>query len=197
MGIKAKIGGALAIGTMLATVLAPGAALASTNVNISGNGWWSKNGAAVVSAKKNVVKQSNKTNVNTFVGTYSNTGNNHSSFNVGGTNSIDTGSTSTVTGISVTGNTNTNTSNCGCDASNTSVHISDNGAGSWNGALVVNLNKNVVNQSNTTNVNTTVFTTSNTGGNSSSFNVGGGNTTTTGDVSTGVVVSVEGGSNSN
>lgn len=198
MNIKQKITSAIAIGTMMAAVVAP-ASFAATTVKIHNNGALSKNGAAVVKVSKSKVKQSNTTVVGTKIKTVQKTGGNSSSFNVGGDNTITTGNNTATTTVAVTGGTNTNTAeNCCCDGEgDTTVNIHDNGALSHNGALVIESCKNVVSQSNTTVVGTSVTTVQNTGGNDSSFNVGGTNGTDSGDNTATTTVAVGGSTNTN
>lgn len=107
MNIKQKITSAIAVGTMMAAVVAP-ASFAATTVRIHNNGALSKNGAAVVKVSKSKVKQSNTTIVGTKIKTIQNTGGNDSNFNVGGTNGTDTGNNTATTTVAVGGSTNTN-----------------------------------------------------------------------------------------
>lgn len=197
MNIKQKIGAALATGALLAATFAPSAFAANT-VSIMGNGAFSKNGVAVVSASKNVVKQSSTTAATNNVLSVSNTGGNNANFNTGGSTGIVTGGATTSTTITTTGGGNTNTGgNCGCPTGDTNVTIAGNGAFSWNGALVVSSNKNIVNQSNTTLVTNNVASVSNTGGNDANFNTGGSTGIMTGGASTSTTITTTGGSNSN
>lgn len=199
MSIKQKIGAGLAIGSMVAGVLAPASAFAATNINVKNNGFGSFNHVWSFKYDKKKVKQKNKTRVNSFVSSYSNTGGNHSSFNTGGTNTINSGSTTTGVAIGVTGNSNVNedSQGCCCDGGDTTIQISGNSAFSHNGVGVFEGCKDVVKQGNKTSVNTTVITSSKTGHNSSSFNTGGNNSVESGDTTTSVVISVEGGTNTN
>lgn len=82
------------------------------------------------------VTQSNKTIVSTNVFSSSNTGGNKIKGNVGGTNTITTGNSSTTTTVSVTGGTNiNNAAQCSCSGS-ANLTISGNGAGSKNKILI-------------------------------------------------------------
>ncbi len=198
MNIKQKIGGAIATGALFASIVAPAAFAAP--VTISGNGPLSSNHAVVVKASKSTVKQKNVTVANTAVFNKSNTGGNKTSFNTGpGSNSITSGSTTTTTTVTVTGGENVNTAeSCCCDGQGvTDISIIGNGALSHNGALVVDLCKNSVKQTNITVANTVVASSSNTGNNSASFNTGGDQTITTGGATTSTTVSVSGATNSN
>ena len=198
MTIKQKIGGAIATGTFLLSVMAPAAFAA--DVTIHHNGAGSNNGAAIIKLSKSKVKQKNTTNVATNVTVTQKTGKNSTNNNVGGSNTITTGEAKTTTKVDVAGGTNTNNAvNCCCDGegSVSSIDIHHNGADSNNGVLVIDACKNVVKQSNTTNVETNVSVYQNTGGNSASGNVGGTNDITTGDATTSTTVTVTGSSNSN
>jgi hypothetical protein len=194
---KTKIAGGVAAGVLLASVLV-NSAFAATDVKIDGNGPFSHNGAAVIKVKKSKVKQKNITVVGTGVVSVQNTGKNKTSFNVGGTNSITTGNNTTTTNVNVAGGSNTNTGeNCCCDGGDVDVEITDNGAFSHNGALVLDVCNNKVKQTNVTVVETSVTSVQNTGGNSASFNVGGDNTIDTGNNSTTTTVTVTGSTNTN
>lgn len=201
MNIKTKIAGAAATAALLASVAFPAAAFAATNITIGGNGALSHNGAAVVKVSKSKVKQKNTTVVGTKVTSVQNTGGNKTSFNIGGSNSITTGNNTTTTTVDVSGGTNVNAAeNCCCDgegSGDTTVDISGNGALSHNGALVVDVCKTSVKQSNTTVVLTGVTSVQNTGGNSSSFNTDGDNTIDTGNNTTTTTVTVTGSTNVN
>jgi hypothetical protein len=197
MNIKQKIASAVVLGSMVAAMIAP-ASFASTTVDISGNGAFSFNKVKVKNTSSNKVKQSSKTIAITSIYAKASTGKNTSSFNTGGSSSIDTGDASNTVGVSVTGGNNTNTSDgCGCVDPNTDVSITDNGALSHNTVNVTNSSSSYVSQSNTTVAETSVSTSASTGGNNSSFNTGGDSSITTGDASNAVGVEVTGGSNSN
>lgn len=200
MSIKQKIGAALAIGSLAASVLAPVSAFAA-NITIDGNGTGSTNNAAVIKASKSKVKQKNITLVGTGVVAVSNTGGNQTNNNTGGGNSITTGNTTTTTTVNVAGGTNTNTGgNCCCDGQETTntIDIIGNGSDSNNNALIVDVCKHKVKQKNVTVVETSVLAVSNTGGNTANGNTGPGtNDIDTGNTSTTTNVTVTGSSNTN
>lgn len=197
MNIKQKITSGLAIAGMMASVVAP-ASFAANTVTIKNNSAWSWNKAHVTTVAKKSVTQNNTTVVNTGVNAKAKTGYNSSSFNMGGTNTIMTGSASNVVGVSVTGGTNTNANDCGCESSSSNdVTISGNGPGSSNHVGILEWNSNSVTQNNTSVVNTWVSTSSSTGGNSSNFNSGGNSSITTGDAGNAVGVEVGGSTNTN
>lgn len=112
MSIKQKIGAALAIGSLAASMLAPASAFADQTCTISGNGENSTNRCRLVKVKRVRVQQSNTARVRTEVVIVQNTGDNEANNTTnGGDVKIDTGNaTSTVT-ITVSGNTNTATVN--------------------------------------------------------------------------------------
>jgi hypothetical protein len=197
MNIKQKITSAIAIGTMMAAVVAP-ASFAATTVTATGNGALSTNKVGVVNLSKKSVKQKNSTVAITKVTAKANTGKNTSSFNTGGSSSITTGAATNTVAVVVEGGTNTNSGDeCGCVAPTTDVTISDNGALSHNGVLVVNASSNSLYQSNSTVAVTSVSTSSNTGGNTSSFNTNGGSTIDSGEATNDVTVAVGGSTNTN
>ncbi len=200
MNIKQKIASAVAFGTMMVSVVAPASFAATNTVTVTGNGAFSYTKAVVKNISSTATVQENTTAVNTWAGLSANTGKNKQSFNVGngGSNSITTGPATNIVGISVTGGTNTNTSPCGCAGDNTNtVTVTGGGAFSSSKAVVINSNSTVVSQTNTTAVNTNVWSSANTGGNSQSFNVGGGNSVTTDPASNTVGVEVGGSTNTN
>ena len=204
MSIKQKIGAALAIGSLAASVFSPMSAFAA-DITISGNGTGSTNNAAVIKVKKSKVKQKNITVVGTGVLAVSNTGGNQTNNNTGGSQDITTGNTTTTTNVDVAGGTNTNSGgNCCCDGENggnggNTINITGNGSDSTNNALIVDVCKNKVKQKNVTIVETGVVAVSNTGGNTANGNTGDGGTNTidTGNTTTTTTVNVTGSSNSN
>lgn len=199
MTIKQKIGTAIATGTLIAATLLPGAAFASTNITISGNGVSSVNKAKVVKINKSTVNQGNLTGVSVSGGAFSNTGNNSASGNTGSGVAIHTGAAASSVSTSVTGSSNTNTQGlpCGCDTGTTTINITGNGVGSNNRAKVVTVNSLTVNQGNATLVDVEALVGSNSGNNSASGNTGGTVGITTGTASSSVGVSVTGSTNTN
>lgn len=199
MNIKYKITTAIATGTMMAALVVP-SAFAANNVTIRGNGANSNNGVAIVKASKSKVKQTNIAVVGTRVTSIQNSGGNRANGNVGGGNTITTGNNRTTTTVTVAGGTNTNTGeSCCCDGENgtTNITIRGNGANSNNGALIIDLCKHKVKQTNATVVVTNVTSVQNSGGNTSNENVGGENSIGTGNNVTETTITVEGPSNTN
>lgn len=197
MNIKQKVTSAIVLGTMVTAIVAPSTFAATNTVKVTGGGAFSSSKAIVKNNTANVVVQANANIVNTFVGASANTGDNHSSFNTGGTNSITTGAATNTVGVNVTGGSNTNTSPCGCDTNTNDVTVKGGGAFSSSKTVVINSSSNSVYQGNLTVVNTGVWTSANTGGNSSSFNTHGSDTITSGPASNTVGVIVGGSTNSN
>lgn len=200
MNIKQKLTTAAITGSMLAAVLLPGTALAA-GTTITGNGAGSLNGAAIVKLNKKVVAQGNITGASTFVGTKTKTGKNSANGNTGGSTTVTSGVARTTTDVTVTGGNNTNTGGeqqgCCCGSEPTDVTISDNGAASVNGVLIITACKNAVFQGNATLAQTTVLSTTSTGGNSANGNTGGDVTVESGNATTTTTVTTTGGSNTN
>lgn len=193
MTIKHKIGSVVAAAALYAALATP--ALASTNVQVTNNGGLSKNVVYVTKKNSNTTLQSNVTKVKNNVGTTQNTGKNSSSFNVGGNSTVTSGSATSTVAIVNTGGGNTAKNDCGCPEGDTEVHVTHNGAGSHNGAVVYEKNSSLTSQSNYTKFTNNVWTTQNTGKNSSSFNVGGTSDVTSGDAESTVVLENVGGGN--
>lgn len=108
MNIKQKLTTAAIAGSMLAATLLPSSAFAATNaVTITGTGAFSYNKVKVINVSSTSVTQSNSTTAVTGVSAGSNTGGNTSGFNVGGGNTITTGTASTGVNVNVGGSTNT------------------------------------------------------------------------------------------
>ena len=197
MNIRQKFTSRVILGTMVAAIVSP-ESFAATTVTVNGNGAFSSNKVGVVNLSKNSVKQKNSTVAITAVKAKANTGKNNSSFNTGGTSTITTGEATNTVTVGVIGGTNTNSgSECGCVSPTTDVTISDNGAFSHNGVLVINGSSNSVYQNNSTVAITAVSTSANTGGNNSSFNTGGDSSIDTGAASNDVTVAVGGSTNTN
>ena len=198
MSIKQKIGAALAIGSLAASVLAP-AAFADASLEISGNGTGSDNKIVVKNTSNCTVKQKSNTNVGLEVNVYSNTGGNKASGNTGGDVTIDTGSVTTDISVDVAGGSNEATNPCCCvpegqDASNSAL-ISGNGEDTTNRIRVKNRKTQYVKQKANTDLVAGLGVTSKTGKNKAKNNTGGGTGVTTGNVDTTVGVTVEGGAN--
>jgi|SRR3989344_2461431 len=197
MGLKTKIGAAIATSVLLATTFVPVAFAA--DITITDNGFGSTNNAAEVKVKKSKVKQKNRTIAATHTNTASDTGGNTANKNTGGSETVTTGTASTPTTVTVAGGTNDNSAvNCCCGEENgNTITITDNGAFSKNNALIVDVCKNKVKQSNTTVVWTNITANSNTGNNSADQNTGSSVLVDTGNATTTTNVNVTGSSNTN
>lgn len=193
-----KLSVGLATAGIVATFFAP-AALAANKVTVKGNGANSINTVTLKNKNTSAVTQTNETAVFTFVLNASNTGDNKIKNSTGGAGdpSITTGDVTNKTNVTVTGSSNTADpiAPCGC-ATDTTVKVKGNGAGSINTVTVHNNSSSTVDQSNETIVGTAVVNLTNTGGNTISGSTGdGANTISTGDVHNTVNVQVSGGSN--
>lgn len=195
MTLKTKLVGGLAMGAMMAGVLLPSGAFAST-VTVSGNGAGSKNHVKLVTKNSTVVSQSNSAYVVNSVGVSQNTGGNKANKNVGGDVSVTSGNaTSTVTNTTTTGDNVVVANPCGCAMPDATVKIKGNGAGSYNNVKVVNSNSSVVYQVNMTSVVNGVNVSQNNGDNHAKGNVGGDVDVTSGDAMSTVTNTVTTGGN--
>lgn len=196
MGIKAKIGAAIATGSFLAATVLPAAALADS-VTIQGNGVDSTNVAGILNVNATSVSQSNTTAAITLVSSSASTGGNTANENTGGNVSVDTGNaTSTVT-TTVGGSTNYAVIPCGCSEGTTNITVKNNGEGSTNVAGAANVNLSRSRQRNRTLAVTAVRSRARTGGNTANGNTGPGSVTvgTTGTAISSVSTTVGGSSN--
>jgi hypothetical protein len=168
-----KIGAGVATTALLALSSAP-AAFASDNVFLGGNGAFSDSSAHVSNSNSSSVSQSNNTSISNDVSTRANTGDNHASFNTGGSVTIYTGDANSTTGITNTAGSNVaNLSNsCGCTSGESNVAVSGNGAFSNNNVTVSNWNREDFRQSNRAYFENEVTNNLSTGHNSSDFNTG-------------------------
>lgn len=171
-----------------------GAAFASTNIVISGNGAGSDNATTVAQTNVNSVTQNNTANVTNNVTSNANTGNNDANFNTGGNVDVQTGGATTVTNVSNTLNSNAAQSNC-CAAGGTDVLVKGNGAFSDNQADLTSTNVNTVKQNNNANVTNNVTSNANTGKNDANLNTGGDVKIQTGPATTATTVKTQANSN--
>lgn len=179
--LKAKITTAVATAGLLATSFAP-AALAATDITVSGNGADSTNKVKVKSSHVMKVKQMNVTSVGNNVVIGQNTGGNTASKNTGGNVSIDTGKAeATVTNNTTTGGNSAVVNGCGCPDSDLTIDVKNNGADSTNKVKVSNKHKVKATQKNTTMVVNGVVVGQDTGNNTADKNTGGDVEVTTGD----------------
>lgn len=195
MTIKQKLTAGMATAVMLATVMAPMSHAAT--VKIKGNGKGSHNFVAGLSVKVKKVNQSNFTMGNTAVVSGANTGGNKSNGNTGGATTSTTGTATSKVDVSVTGGNNKATvADCGCqNNSDHNVVISGNGKNSTNVVMGADINWTEISQENGTVANTFVVSGANTGNNQTNGNTGSGTTTDTGNASSTVNVTVDGGNN--
>lgn len=193
--LNAKIGSAVAIASIVATVIAP-VSLASTDIVVAQNGAKSDNTVKVNNTDKTIVNQSNETVVINDVKTSSNTGGNDANMNTGGDVTVKTGDTKTKVNVTTTGSVNKATlaNSCGCE-DDTTVTVEKNGAKSDNTVKLNNGSVKKVNQGNSTLVVNKVKTSSNTGGNDANKNTDGKTTVNTGNEKTKVNVTTTGSKN--
>lgn len=176
----------LAAGTMVLNIATP--ALASTTIEISGNGAGSDNWTTVNQTNTTTVTQNNQANVTNNVNADAKTGGNDANFNTGGNVGISTGDAKVDAKVSNTLNSNSASVDC-CVGSDTDVKISGNGAKTDNGVSLTNNNGNHVTQTNNANVTNNVDADAKTGGNDAHKNTGGDVLIGTGDATVKVDVS--------
>lgn len=177
-------------------VLATGAAFASTDVTISGNGADSVNTAKVNLTNTSSVSQSNGTYVSNYLSSSASTGGNTISKTTGGDTSIDTGNATSTVSVLVTGGDNHLTGNpCGCPNGDTNVTIKDNGADTTNKVKVKEKNSSSRSQYGKTKAYTTAYSDAKTGKNKVKKTTGGASEVKTGDSDSAVSVIVAGGTN--
>ena len=177
MNIKTKIAGAIAAGTILATVFTSGAFAATNTVTVKNNGARSTNTVIAVNKQKTKVRQTNLTTVVNLTGVNQDTGGNKANGNTGGGN-VDVNSgdaTSTVTNATTTGGNSANVDPCECENGINDITIQGNGARSTNTVIAVNKSKTKVSQFNGTLVVNGTYVSQDTGGNQANGNTGGGN----------------------
>lgn len=163
-------------------------ALATTTIEISGNGSGSDNWTTVSQNNTTVVEQNNNAVVSNNVTANSTSGNNSTNFNTGGQVLVGTGDAIVETQISNTLNSNVADVDC-CDAGDTEVLISGNGANSENGVLLEQGATTGVSQDNRASVRNYVDANANTGGNHAVKNTGGDVMVGTGDAKVASAVS--------
>lgn len=150
---------------------------------ISGNGSDSHSEVKVDSAPQTTVQQSSDAHVNNDVKVTENTGDNKTSDNSGGSNSISTGNASSSTSISNSANSSSvSVQNCNC-SSNSSVSISGNGAYSHNKSDINSGANNSITVNQNAYLTNSVDENLNTGRNSANDNTNGDVSISTGDIS--------------
>jgi len=175
MNIKAKIAGAIATGTILATVFASGAFASTNTVTIKNNGAGSTNTAIAVNKQKTKIKQANTTAVINLTGIDQDTGGNKANSNTGSGNvNVDSGNaTVNLTNTTKTGGNTLSLNPCECNGTN-EIIIQGNGTRSTNTVIAVNESKTNVLQFNETLVVNGTDVSQNTGGNTANNNTGTG-----------------------
>jgi hypothetical protein len=191
---NAKLGTAVAVATLLTTVLAP-ASLAATNVTVSNNGAGSHSHVGVNNSSTTTIGQSNGTFVVNNVNVSNNTGGNKTNKNTGGSVTTTSGSVNTTVTVSNGGSANVATAPTGTVDTNTTVNVDHNGADTHNKVHVYNSSLLSVLQQNWTSFINNVTGASNTGSNNANKNTGGPVTSTSGDVTTNVTVNNTGSGN--
>jgi hypothetical protein len=193
MNLK-KLSASVAAAAMTAAFFAP--SVMAADLEISGNGYASKNTIQVYEKCVTKLSQSNTTVANTFVKASAETGDNSVSKNTGGDSDLVTGDATTMVGVKVMGGDNYAEAPSCCDCKDDSdVLISGNGAKSKNSVKQSSFNMTLLSQKSKTLANTKVFAGSDTGGNKVDKNTGGSSSLKTGDAFTSVKVKVFGGSN--
>jgi len=190
MTLKTKLTTAIATGAVLLNALAP-MALASTTIEISGNGAGSDNWTTVDQTTTQAVSQNNVANVTNNVDADAKTGGNDANFNTGGTVVIDTGDAKSKVNIENDLNKNLAEVNC-CQSGNTNVEVSKNGAYSDNGVTLDQTTTTSVAQNNAANVTNNVDADAKTGYNDATKNTGGDVIVSTGNAESDVNVSTTG-----
>lgn len=182
-----KLTTAIATGAVLLNALAP-VALASTTIEISGNGAGSDNWTTVTQTSTQTVTQNNTANVTNNVDANASTGGNDANLNTGGTVIIDTGDAKSKVNILNDLNRNLAEIAC-CQSGNTEVNISGNGANSDNGVTLDQTTTTTVAQNNNADVNNDVDADAKTGYNDAAANTGGDVIISTGNAESDVNVS--------
>lgn len=188
MTLKSRFITAIATGAVLMNALAP-LSFAET-IDITGNGSFSTNTAAVTNTQTQVVTQTNVANVTNAVTTNANTGGNKADFNTGGDTVIKTGDATNNVNVSNELNKNIANVDC-CNQDSLKVKIAGNGAYSTNNAAATNTDTKYVTQANTANVTNAVTAKADTGKNDASFNTNGDSIIVTGNAKNNVTVNTE------
>jgi len=162
----------MALVTLLLLVVATPARAAT---KIVGNGSKSDNKVVTIGANVQTVQQSNAAVVINSVVTASNTGGNTAKGNTGDEVGIGTGNAKTL--ITITNSLNNNEAKlvgCGCEDKESEVVIKENGTKSDNAVVVVEVDKQEVEQVNEAAVENGVGAVSNSGDNTAKNNTGSG-----------------------
>ena len=175
---KKQVLSAAAVGAVFLNLAVP--AMASTTIEITGNGAGSDNWTTVNQTTTNTVTQNNTANVTNKVNADANTGKNDANFNTGGDVVVSTGDAKVKTNIQNALNSNHAEVDC-CAKGDTDVKISGNGAKSDNGVVLNQTTATSVGQNNVANVTNKVDAVAKTGKNDASLNTGGDVLLKTGD----------------
>lgn len=161
----------------------------SQSISVTGNG---SNSVSTISSDQNqstFVTQSNNAKITNDISVTVDTGHNKADSNTNSDSAVSTGSI--FSSIATQNNANSNSSNgCCIQTSNdpATILVQENGSHSSNQVNITNTNQNVVQESNTANVQNSVHPTLNTGGNSSSSNTGGNSNIATGNIFSSIVL---------
>lgn len=189
-----KIAALIASGAMLFNMAAP--VLATTTLELSGNGADSNSTIELNRTQTTNVVQSNEAEINNDVQVKADTGSNEANKNTNGEISIDTGDAKV--GVSVANSVNTNVAeldNCGDCGGDTSVLINGNGADTENKVDLNQHNNTLVVQTNNADIENKVDADAKTGDNEANKNTGGNVEIETGDAKVLVGVSTQANAN--
>lgn len=146
--------------------------LASTTIQISGNGAGSENAAIVNSSTSTTITQNNDAKVINEVSSTAKTGGNDANFNTGGSVTVDTGNAKVTSNVSTSVNTNAADVAC-CGTGSTDVLIQGNGANTVNQVTPTISNSISVKQDNDAFIKNEVDSSAKTGDNDANLNTGG------------------------
>jgi hypothetical protein len=187
---KRTLGVVVTTAALVANGLVPAAALADTNLTVSGNGTDSQNGVVVSNSSNNTVTQNNNASFTNNISGSANTGSNDANKNTGGNTSVKTGDASTNVGVTNSANSNDANLNCCSNNGSTEIKVSGNGADSQNAVQYGTTNNNTVAQNNNADFDNNVkYLKASTGNNDADKNTGGDVEVETGDASVTVAVS--------
>jgi hypothetical protein len=168
--LNKKIASAIAAGAMLANLAAP--LLASTTIQITGNGVDTKNEAEVEFKQETNIQQQNVADIQNDVDVDATTGDNDASRNTGGDVAIDTGAAKVAVGVVNSANSNVADVNA-CCPTDVDVLIEGNGDDSKNEVELEHESETNLSQWNTADVENDVDVDAATGRNSARSNTGG------------------------
>lgn len=172
----AKVGTAVAVGTLLLNLATPLAFASTTNLTISGNGADSENTVTDTKNYSNTVVQSNSATITNTITTNGNTGENSVKANTGGDVTVDTGDA--ISHVTVSNAANINKAiikDCNCLTGTVNGTITGNGADSENEINFDTSTTNSVFQDNYALFANDITTNLNTGDNDAKENTGGVN----------------------